>query len=147
MACSLSALPANKRVCTVPDNLSAQSPSGRRVSDIKRPVLWAGAAIIAAIFLRGFITGQFGQIGVVTAGLFIFAIAKAAQYYAESGAAAIGSAQLPFKTAQAFTLVLLGFFTVQFFRFEPGAIDHHNVQMGLVALAMMGAQRSIFLQA
>ena len=195
----------------MPDNLSAQSPSGRRVSDIKRPVLWAGAAIIAAIFLRGFITGQFGQIGVdgddvmrllqiqdylagqswfdtdqmrlgvvggtdmhwsrlvdlpiillthifdifmtrdealmlavsvwppLTAGLFIFAIAKAAQYYAESGAAAIGSAQLPFKTAQAFTLVLLGFFTVQFFRFEPGAIDHHNVQMGLVALAMMGA--------
>ena len=35
-----------------------------------------------------------------------------------------------------FTLVLLGFFVFSFYRFSPGAIDHHNVQMGLVALAM-----------
>lgn len=77
----------------------------------------------------------------LTAAIFIFAIAKAAKYYADMTDALntphIASAS--FKTAQAFTLILLGFFTVQFFRFEPGAIDHHNVQMGLVALSMTGA--------
>ncbi len=191
----------------MPNSSPAPSRSGSRLAEIKRPVLWAAIAMIAAIFLRGIVTGQFGKIGVdgddvmrliqiqdylegqswfdtdqlrlgvtggtdmhwsrlvdlpiimlthlfgvfmasekalmlavsvwppLTAGLFVFAIAKAAQYYAAIGSAADAS----FKTAQAFTLVLLGFFTVQFFRFEPGAIDHHNVQMGLIALAMTGA--------
>lgn len=179
------------------------SPSSS-LSRIKRPVLWAGLAIIAAIIIRSILLGRFGQIGIdgddvmrlvqirdylggqswfntdqlrlgaaggtdmhwsrlvdlpiiilakvfgifmgseaaltlaisiwppITAGLFIYAIAKAAKYYNASAENGFD------KTALTFTLILLAFFTVQFFRFEPGAIDHHNVQMGLVALAMAG---------
>ena len=171
----------------------------------RRPVLWAGLLMVLAIFLRSFVTGQFGQIGIdgddvmrlvqirdyldgqswfntdqlrlggpagtdmhwsrlvdlpiilltsffdiftnretalmlaisiwppLTAGLFIFAMAKVARYY--SGGVKNASLQ----TVLAFTLILLAFFVIQFFRFEPGAIDHHNIQMGLVALAMAGA--------
>ena len=69
----------------------------------------------------------------LTAGLFIYAIAKAAKFYNAGG-----SDKTLNSTSLVFTLILLAFFVVQFFRFEPGAIDHHNVQMGLIALAMAG---------
>lgn len=35
-----------------------------------------------------------------------------------------------------FTMVLLAFFVFVFFRFRAGSIDHHNVQLGFVALSM-----------
>ncbi|WP_371396806.1 hypothetical protein [Fretibacter rubidus] len=41
------------------------------------------------------------------------------------------------KATYGFTLVLLAFFVLNFYRFTPGAIDHHNVQMGLVAWAVV----------
>ena len=196
-----------------PLTIQTSSLGGGWFSQIKRPVLWAAIAMIAAIYLRGILMGKFGKIGVddddvmrlvqikdylagqswfntdqmrlgvlggtdmhwsrlvdfpiillthffdifmaqdkalmlaisiwppLTAAIIIFAIAKAAKYYAALSLN-LSLKQEPlasFKTAQTFTLILLGFFVVPFFRFEPGAIDHHNIQLGLVALAMAGA--------
>jgi len=59
----------------------------------------------------------------MTVGLFIFAMTTAARFWGGS------------KTL-VFTLALLAFFVLKFHRFEPGSIDHHNIQMALVALAM-----------
>ena len=189
------------------DNAAGHVPL--KLSDIKRPILWAAIAMVIAIFIRAFALGRFGVIGIdgddvmrfvqirdylngqswfdtdqlrlglaggtdmhwsrlvdvpliilthifglfmnqdaalmlassiwppLTAIVLIFGIAKGGVYYADIslGAPAQKSGR---NAAMAFTLVLLAFFVVQFYRFEPGAIDHHNIQMGLLALAMAG---------
>jgi len=35
-----------------------------------------------------------------------------------------------------FTLILIGIFLLSFYRFAPGAIDHHNLQLGFLATSM-----------
>ena len=67
--------------------------------------------------------------------ILICAMATGARFWAHS------SVEKSFGTNKVyvFTLVLLAFFVFRFYRFIPGAIDHHNVQMGLVALAMVCA--------
>jgi len=59
----------------------------------------------------------------MTAGGFILIMAKAAKFW--GGPKTFG-----------FALALLGFFAFQFQRFKPGSIDHHNIQMVLIAIAM-----------
>lgn len=71
--------------------------------------------------------------------LLIFAMVKGARYW--DAHRSLDSAQRDAVTSGpqltwAFTLILLAFFCFGFYRFQPGAIDHHNVQMGLVALGV-----------
>lgn len=72
----------------------------------------------------------------LTALVLIFAITKGSTYYADVSSPKTRTADR--KTAMAFTLVLLAFFVIRYYRFEPGAIDHHNIQTGLLALALAG---------
>jgi hypothetical protein len=58
-----------------------------------------------------------------TAGILIYALTTAARFW--------GGAKTLF-----FTLVLLSYFVLIFLRFEPGSIDHHNLQLGLLAVFM-----------
>ena len=202
---------------------SKPAPSGQsgalKLSDIKRPIIWAVVLLVITIMLRGVLMGRWGHIGAdgddvmrllqiqdylggqnwfdtdqyrlgpagsatdmhwsrlvdapiialthvfdifmpqeaalnlaisvwppLSAALFIWAILKAASYYAlgyvgaRSGGAHIdGEAAQEGSKTFAFSLILLAFFVIPFYRFEPGAIDHHNVQMGLMALAVAGA--------
>lgn len=60
---------------------------------------------------------------VLTAGLFIAAMTKAAKFWG-------GEKNITF------TWVLLAIFAFGFYRFQPGSIDHHNIQMVLVASAL-----------
>ena len=64
----------------------------------------------------------------LSAGLLIFAAVKGARFWNGHDA--------PKNKTYVFTLILLTFFIFTFYRFKPGAIDHHNIQMGLVCLAM-----------
>ena len=59
----------------------------------------------------------------IAAGLFIYAMTQAARFWGGS------------KT-QAFMLVLLALFIYRFQRFAPGGIDHHNIQIALIAISM-----------
>lgn len=61
--------------------------------------------------------------------ILIGAMAKAAKFWTAAEVTQTSKTYM-------FTLVLLAFFAFGFYRFKPGAIDHHNVQMGLVAVAM-----------
>ena len=75
----------------------------------------------------------------LTAVVLIFAITKGSTYYADvSSPASAETRASGHKTAMTFTLVLLAFFVIRYYRFEPGAIDHHNIQTGLLALALAG---------
>lgn len=67
--------------------------------------------------------------------ILVFAMAHGARFWERMNAAE----PLDTNKTYIFTLVLLAFFVFSFYRFSPGAIDHHNVQMGLVALAMVCA--------
>lgn len=74
----------------------------------------------------------------LSAGILIFAAVKAAQYW-DAHSRPVGAVTAPSSGPNytvIFTLVLLAFFATVFYRFEPGAIDHHNVQMGLIALGV-----------
>lgn len=59
----------------------------------------------------------------LTAGILIYALTTAARFW--GGAKTL-----------VFTLVLLTYFVLIFLRFEPGSIDHHNLQLGLLAVFM-----------
>lgn len=65
----------------------------------------------------------------LSASILIFAAVKGARFWDAERAG-------PKLRTYAFTLILLAFFVFNFYRFKPGAIDHHNIQMGLVCLAM-----------
>ena len=62
--------------------------------------------------------------------ILIFAMTTGAKFWATQHA-------LSPKIVYGFALALLAFFVLNFYRFTPGAIDHHNIQMGLVAWAVV----------
>lgn len=67
----------------------------------------------------------------LSAVIVIGALAQGARFMARDNA---GQNIRPY--THIFTLALTALFVVGFYRFKPGAIDHHNVQMGLVALSL-----------
>lgn len=67
----------------------------------------------------------------LSAAIVIGALAQGARFIARDTAGQIIRPYAPI-----FTLALTALFVVGFYRFKPGAIDHHNVQMGLVALSL-----------
>lgn len=68
--------------------------------------------------------------------ILVLALAKGARYWsAQRSEVKIHSHDRP-NYIYIFTLILLSFFVFRFFRFTPGSIDHHNIQIGLVALSM-----------
>jgi len=67
--------------------------------------------------------------------LFILAMAKGAKYWAIVNQSVSRPVINEDKT-HFFTLVLLAFFSFNFYRFSPGAIDHHNIQIILIVLSI-----------
>lgn len=68
--------------------------------------------------------------------ILVFALAKGARYWSVINSSNTHDLNFGNDKTYVFTLVLLAFFVSQFYRFVPGAIDHHNIQIGLIALAM-----------
>ena len=68
--------------------------------------------------------------------ILVFAMAKGARYWSVLAHSETRDGDFSNDRTYTFTLVLIAFFVFYFYRFHPGAIDHHNIQIGLIALAM-----------
>jgi len=68
--------------------------------------------------------------------ILVFAMAMGARYWSVLTHSETRDGDFSKDRTYTFTLVLIAFFVFYFYRFHPGAIDHHNIQIGLIALAM-----------